>query len=141
MKAQIVILGLGGQGILYVTKVLAEAAICEGWRVITTETHGMAQRGGAVESHLKFGDFESPLVRRGKADATLAIDASRVEAARAYGGVCFHRDDAREFGRSANLVVLGTAVRKAPEFFPSREAVLKVLDREDNRRAFLKGCE
>lgn len=155
MKSRIVILGLGGQGILFVTRVVAEAAIAEGREVITAETHGMAQRGGAVESHLKIGGFESPIVRRGKADATLALDPSRAEPARALlrpGGTCVVNSDAskiaREMGapRAANLVLLGRACAAAPELFPGRESILRTLEHlsppkavEANRRAFLRG--
>jgi indolepyruvate ferredoxin oxidoreductase beta subunit len=49
---QIIISGVGGQGVLFVTRLLAEAAIKKGLAVFTSETHGMAQRGGTVLSHL-----------------------------------------------------------------------------------------
>ncbi|MDH3344895.1 MAG: 2-oxoacid:acceptor oxidoreductase family protein, partial [Desulfobacteraceae bacterium] len=48
MRQQIVISGVGGQGVLFVTRLLAEAAIMKGFSVFTSETHGMAQRGGTV---------------------------------------------------------------------------------------------
>ncbi|MBI3097259.1 MAG: 2-oxoacid:acceptor oxidoreductase family protein [Planctomycetes bacterium] len=160
-RTQIVILGLGGQGILFVTRVLAEAAISEGWDVLSTETHGMAQRGGAVESHVKFGGFESPLVRLGKADAAIALDRSRADAAQAFlrpDGMAFVNTPegcdaaaiARELNapRGANLVLLGRAAAAAPRLFPSRDKILAALERlspphgvEANRRAFLKGGE
>lgn len=160
-KTQLVLLGLGGQGILFVTRVLAEGAILEGWEVLTTETHGMAQRGGAVESHLKFGGFESPLVRMGRADAALALDRSRTDAARAFlkpDGVSFVNAPeecdataiARELKapRGVNLVLLGFASASAPRLFPARDALVRAIERlspantvEGNRKAFLKGCE
>jgi indolepyruvate ferredoxin oxidoreductase beta subunit len=68
-----VISGLGGQGVLFVTRLLAEAAIARGLPVFTSETHGMAQRGGTVVSHLKIGAFSSPLIRPGLADGLLAL--------------------------------------------------------------------
>lgn len=64
---------MGGQGILFVTSLLAEAAIQKGFSVFTSETHGMAQRGGTVLSHLKIGDFSSPLIRPFQADGILAL--------------------------------------------------------------------
>lgn len=73
MNYQIVISGLGGQGVLFVTKVLAEACMDDNKRVLTSETHGMAQRGGTVISHLKVGTFASPLIRPGNADLLLAL--------------------------------------------------------------------
>jgi len=72
---QIVISGVGGQGVLFVTRLMAEAAIRKGLPVLTSETHGMAQRGGTVISHLKVGDFASPLIRTGHADLLLAMKA------------------------------------------------------------------
>ncbi|MDZ7698706.1 MAG: 2-oxoacid:acceptor oxidoreductase family protein [Deltaproteobacteria bacterium] len=68
--------GLGGQGILFMTKVLARAAVEKGFRVMGAETHGMAQRGGSVVSHLRLGEVESTLVREGAADIVLALEAN-----------------------------------------------------------------
>lgn len=76
MSQQIVISGVGGQGVLFVTRILAEAAILKGLRVFTSETHGMAQRGGTVLSHLKVGSFSSPLIRAGNANGLLALKAN-----------------------------------------------------------------
>ncbi len=73
IKQQIIISGVGGQGVLFVTRLLAEAAMMKGYPVLTSETHGMAQRGGTVVSHLKIGDFSSPLIRPFSADGLLAL--------------------------------------------------------------------
>jgi indolepyruvate ferredoxin oxidoreductase beta subunit len=75
MRQQIVISGVGGQGVLFVTRLLAEAAILKKMSVFTSETHGMAQRGGTVLSHLKVGNFSSPLIRPGNANGLLALKA------------------------------------------------------------------
>jgi indolepyruvate ferredoxin oxidoreductase beta subunit len=72
-KQQVVISGVGGQGVLFITRLLAEAAIIKGISVFTSETHGMAQRGGTVLSHLKVGNFSSPLIRPGNANGLLAL--------------------------------------------------------------------
>lgn len=73
IQQQIVISGVGGQGVLFVTRLMAEAAIRKGVPVLTSETHGMAQRGGTVISHLKVGAYSSPLIRTGQADVLLAM--------------------------------------------------------------------
>ncbi len=70
----IVLCGLGGQGILFMTRVLAQAALDKGFNVLGAETHGMAQRGGSVVSHLRIGDVESSLVRTGSAHFLLALE-------------------------------------------------------------------
>ena len=70
---QIVVSGVGGQGVLFITRLLAEAAIAKGLPVFTSETHGMAQRGGTVISHLKVGRFFNPLINPGSADGLIAL--------------------------------------------------------------------
>jgi len=70
---QILVSGLGGQGVLFATGLLLEAARAKGWDAIASETHGMAQRGGSVVSHIKFGSLLSPLVRSGSADLLLSL--------------------------------------------------------------------
>lgn len=70
----IVLCGLGGQGILFMTKALAQAALEKGIPVMGAETHGMAQRGGSVVSHLRLGEVEGSLVRAGTAHLLLALE-------------------------------------------------------------------
>lgn len=84
IRQQIVISGLGGQGVLFVTRLLAEAAMDMGLPVFTAETHGMAQRGGTVLSHLKVGGFASPLIRPGQADGLIALKAETLDQHAAY---------------------------------------------------------
>jgi indolepyruvate ferredoxin oxidoreductase, beta subunit len=144
-RQQLVIGGVGGQGVLFVTRLLAEAAVAAGLPVFASETHGMAQRGGTVVSHLKVGAFASPLVRPGCADGLVALAA---EGLAAHGP--FLRDGgwrvvnaageippvsgptttvdaaalAAELGnpRAVNLVVLGAALA-AGRLFCSLDAV------------------
>jgi len=66
--------GLGGQGILFLTKILAKTALHQGFNVMGAETHGMAQRGGSVISHLRLGNVESSLVKTGSAHFLLALE-------------------------------------------------------------------
>jgi len=73
ISQQLILSGVGGQGILFITRLLAETAIAKGLPVMTSETHGMAQRGGIVISHLKVGGFSSPLIRPGRADGLIAL--------------------------------------------------------------------
>jgi len=78
MRRQVVLSGVGGQGVLFLSRLLAEVAIAGGFPVLTSETHGMAQRGGVVVSHLKVGGFDSPLVRAGRADLLLVLKEENV---------------------------------------------------------------
>lgn len=70
----ILLCGLGGQGILFMTRILAQAALSKGLNVMGAETHGMAQRGGSVVSHLRLGEAESSLVRTGSGHVLLALE-------------------------------------------------------------------
>lgn len=79
MDQQIVIAGRGGQGILFLTRILAECALKMGLPVIATETHGMAQRGGSVMSTVKIGQFRGPLIRAGQADIMLVLDPAGLQ--------------------------------------------------------------
>ena len=80
MAQQIVISGVGGQGVLFITRIIAEAAIAKELAVLASETHGMAQRGGSVISHVKIGAFSSPLIRPGQADLLLALKDENIDA-------------------------------------------------------------
>jgi len=73
-EINIVLCGLGGQGILFMTKVLAQTALARGMNVMGAETHGMAQRGGSVISHLRLGDVSSSLVNAGACHHLLALE-------------------------------------------------------------------
>ena len=128
LRQQIVVSGLGGQGVLFLTRVIAEAALCQGAAVLTAETHGMAQRGGSVLSTIKVGPFRSPLMARGTADLGLFLAAENLPVhgpllrpdgalvvAASEGGAYRAVDAAavaRELGAPvlANLVLLGAAV-------------------------------
>jgi indolepyruvate ferredoxin oxidoreductase beta subunit len=70
----VVLCGLGGQGILFTTKVLAQVALDKGYNVMGAETHGMAQRGGSVVSHLRIGNVQGSLVRAQEAPLLLALE-------------------------------------------------------------------
>lgn len=71
----VIICGTGGQGILLASEVLCSAAWRAGFDVKKSEVHGMAQRGGAVSSHVRFGKkVSSVLVEKGAADIVLAME-------------------------------------------------------------------
>ncbi len=132
IKQQIVVSGLGGQGVLFITRLLAEAAMANKYPVLTSETHGMAQRGGTVVSHLKAGDFSSPLIRPGSANALIALKPETMAQHQYFTGPCswivvnsdetnknrpdlYHVDadiiaKKLENSGSVNLVMLGAAI-------------------------------
>jgi indolepyruvate ferredoxin oxidoreductase, beta subunit len=163
MKQQIIVSGTGGQGVLFLTRFFAEAALESGHDVLTSEIHGMAMRGGTVVSHVKVGAFKSPLIRWGHADAGLLLTAGNLAL---HGG--FVREEGRLFintaargGRESidasalatemgapsltNVILLGFAIGSR-SLFCDEETGIKVIKRisgpdqfERNVRAFEMG--
>ena len=98
MNVQMIISGVGGQGVLLVTRIFSAFAIEEGYPIIGSEDHGMSQRGGSVMTHLKIGNFGSPLVKKGSADILLSLEKNEAYKTLHYlkpsmnarkGGLCF----------------------------------------------------
>ena len=133
MELQMVIAGLGGEGIVFMTRILAESIFRHGHPVLSSETHGMAMRGGSVTCQLKVGDFKSPLIRHGSADLLIATSEREVEGKLLFlkkGGRTFidspsvglHSIDAKGIAyqlgspQDANLVLLGYGVAKLEDF-------------------------
>ena len=165
MKQRIVISGRGGQGVLTLTRVVAEAAVAAGHEVITTETHGMAQRGGAVLSTVKVGPFHGPLIGPGEAEVGLFLHADNLPVHGHYlraGGTAFVNGsslsgavavDADRLAagvgqpRAANLALLGCAAGKGmlfagPDLF--EETIRKITPAkhlDQNIAAFRAGVE
>jgi indolepyruvate ferredoxin oxidoreductase beta subunit len=81
-KWRILTVGVGGQGILLFSRVLGEACLMAGLPVVMSEVHGMAQRGGVVETNIVIG-YRSPLVSEGEADILVGLEP--VETLRALG--------------------------------------------------------
>jgi len=69
-----VFVGVGGQGNLLASRLLGEAALSAGIRAIVSEIHGMAQRGGVVESAVLLGEVNSPIVSDGEADVLIGFE-------------------------------------------------------------------
>ncbi|MCD8118044.1 MAG: indolepyruvate oxidoreductase subunit beta [Lachnospiraceae bacterium] len=75
MHKSILLCGVGGQGTVLASKLVAAAAMAKGLPILTAETIGMAQRGGSVTSHLRMGEnLYSPLIGRGQADLILGFE-------------------------------------------------------------------
>lgn len=76
MKENIILAGVGGQGILSIAAVIDLAALRNGLEIRQAEVHGMSQRGGAVESHLRLSErpIRSDLIARGTADLLISVE-------------------------------------------------------------------
>ncbi|MBK1716538.1 2-oxoacid:acceptor oxidoreductase family protein [Thiocystis violacea] len=113
----VVIAGLGGQGVLKASDILADAAFRAGFDVKKSELHGMSQRGGSVSSDVRYGDAVlSPMVPPGEADVLVVLEATQVEINRPTlraGGVLIGPDlldpEAFKNKKSLNVALLGAA--------------------------------
>jgi indolepyruvate ferredoxin oxidoreductase beta subunit len=77
----VLVVGVGGQGAVMATELISEVAMNAGYDVKKSEVHGMAQRGGVIASHARYGkNITSPMIGKGEADYVLAFEA--VEALR-----------------------------------------------------------
>ena len=111
----VIFAGLGGQGVLKASEILADAAVRAGRDVKKAEVHGMSQRGGSVTSDVRFGArVLSPMVPRGEADFLVVLAPSEVEVTRPLlkpGGVLLPPSfvDEKELpnAKSLNVALLG----------------------------------
>jgi indolepyruvate ferredoxin oxidoreductase beta subunit len=156
MKKQIIVSGLGGQGAVTLTRLLAEGALTMGLPVITSETHGMAQRGGTVISMVKVGNFRGPLIPAGAADLGLFLREKNLAVHRHYvkpgGALVVNGTTPGDYlfldalGLAANLglppvtvnlIILGYAAGKGLLF--CRDNLLEGIIREKSPPQFREG--
>ncbi len=103
----VVFAGIGGQGVLKASDILADAAFAEGLDVKKAELHGMSQRGGSVSSDVRFGEgVLSPMVPKGEADFLVVLDETQVEPNEAY---------LSENGRLITVELLDLSKLKSPK--------------------------
>jgi indolepyruvate ferredoxin oxidoreductase beta subunit len=147
----VVLAGLGGQGVLKASDILADAALRTGQDVKKSEIKGMSQRGGSVTSDVRFGrKVHSPMVSPGEADYLLVLEPTQVEANQHYlkpGGRLITPDavaaDQLPNKKSLNVALLGAL----SVYLPLPEADWLEALREGfpapffaaNREAFLAG--
>jgi indolepyruvate ferredoxin oxidoreductase, beta subunit len=116
MKQDIILAGVGGQGILSIAYVIDNAALADGLAFKQAEVHGMAQRGGAVQSHLRLADgpIWSDLIPKGEADLILSVEP--LEALRYM-----------DYLRPDGLVVTSSTPYKNIPDYPDLEKVLEAV--------------
>ena len=133
-KQDILMVGVGGQGIILASDILGEAALAAGYDVKKTDTLGMAQRGGSVVSHMRIAEkVWSPLIKEGEADVILAFE--KLEAARwgrylRPGGVAIINN----YAMPPLSVSLGT------HRYPDDEEISDMLKRRTERIYFVEGA-
>jgi len=149
----VVFAGLGGQGAIKASDILADAACRAGHDVKKAEIHGMSQRGGSVTSDVRYGEkVLSPMVPRGEADFLVALDQDQVEVTRPVlrpGGVVIGPDFVDEKAltnkKSLNVALLGALSHHLaiPEehWMAAVKAALPERLHEVNEKAFRVGRE
>jgi indolepyruvate ferredoxin oxidoreductase beta subunit len=116
MKQDIILAGVGGQGILSIAYVIDNAALADGLSFKQAEVHGMAQRGGAVQSHMRLSDgtIWSDLIPKGEVDMILSVEP--LEAVRYF-----------DFLRPDGIVITSsTPYRNIPDY-PDLDKVLEAV--------------
>lgn len=116
MKQDIILAGVGGQGILSIAYIIDNAALADGLAFKQAEVHGMAQRGGAVQSHMRLSDgtIWSDLIPKGEADMILSVEP--LEAVRYF-----------DFLRPDGIVITSlTPYRNIPDY-PDLDQVLEAV--------------
>ena len=151
MKYQIVIAGFGGQGVVFLVKILSICAANRGINFLGTENHGMSQRGGSVSSHIKIGNFYNPLIDYAQADLLIGLDRDEAILNLPYlkkgGSVIVNADtfpkiDANVYAIDANklaeenifnhkglnVFMLGIVLAKVKDFPFTKEEVKKAIE-------------
>lgn len=120
-RPRIYFTGVGGQGTLTATSLLARAAMDAGLEVVAGEVHGMAQRGGVVESSLLLGGWRSPKIDPGEADIILGFEL--LETLR---GLPFLHSGGYVFSSSDPIPPLSVSLGQ--ESYPGREEIEKEVE-------------
>ena len=143
--------GIGGQGVLKASEICGWAAIFDGYHVKKSEVHGMSQRGGSVESHLRFGgSIDSPLIPIGETDYLVSFFKDEHDRMKAFLkkdghdliGYLEKAEGSIKDKRMINTYLLGVL----SGFLPVKEeswlkAIEKVFTKftKENKEFFLKG--
>ncbi|MEJ2046711.1 MAG: indolepyruvate oxidoreductase subunit beta [Dehalococcoidia bacterium] len=134
-KFDLLITGVGGQGVILASNIIGEVALAAGYDVKKTDTLGMAQRGGSVVSHVRLGpEVFSPLIRAGEVDILLAFE--KLEAAR-----WSHYLSPGAIAIINNHALRPISVNLGDERYPSDEEIAGILRRGSERIYFIKGTE
>ncbi|MBN1862193.1 MAG: indolepyruvate oxidoreductase subunit beta [Dehalococcoidales bacterium] len=126
-KFDLLVTGVGGQGVILASNIIGEVALAAGYDVKKTDTLGMAQRGGSVVSHVRLGrGVYSPLIKAGEVDIMLAFE--KLEAARwshyLHPGAVAVVNNYAQFPLSVNL---------GDETYPGDDEIVNILKRSTKR--------
>ena len=126
MHKNVILAGVGGQGILTLAAIIDYAAMLSGLQIKQAEVHGMSQRGGAVQSHLRISDNEiySDLIPKGKADLIISLEL--MEALR-Y--IPYLADD--------GIIITATETVKNIPDYPEEEQIIQQIKNSGFKHIFI----
>ena len=126
MHKNVILAGVGGQGILTLAAIIDYAAMQSGLKIKQAEVHGMSQRGGAVQSHLRISDNEiySDLIPKGKADLIISLEL--MEALR-Y--IPYLADD--------GIIITATETVKNIPDYPEEEQIIQQIKNSGFKHIFI----
>ena len=128
----IVVTGLGGQGLIRLLQILGNALKIEGYKVMTSETHGLSQRGGKVTCFLRFGKkLRAPIPIIGTADMIIALEESTI-----LDVLKFVKPD-----KSTNLIISTYEKHEVDKDYPSLEYLLAILYENSDKIYFIPASE
>ena len=130
MHKNVILAGVGGQGILTLAAIIDYAAMLSGLQIKQAEVHGMSQRGGAVQSHLRISDKEiySDLIPKGKADLVISLEL--MEALR-Y--IPYLADD--------GIIITATETVKNISDYPEEELIIQQIESSGYKHIFIDARE
>ena len=112
--------GLGGQGVMTVSQILAAAAVRENIQVLLFEGTGISQRGGGVFSFARFGESYSPRIPIGEADAIISLEISEIASVLHY-----LKQQGQVWANSGTIHSYYTKLR--PETYPTKEKIMDMV--------------
>lgn len=131
----ILMVGVGGQGIVLASDILGDVAIASGMDIKKTDTLGMAQRGGSVVSHIRIADkVYSPLIREGEVDLLLAFE--KLEAIR-WGG--FLRPNG--YALVNNFSIPPQSVKLGINKYPDDKEIKETMKQRTDKFIFIEGSQ
>ena len=134
-KFDLLITGVGGQGVILASNIIGEVALAAGYDVKKTDSLGMAQRGGSVISHVRLGpQVYSPLIQVGEVDVLVAFE--KLEAAR-----WSHYLRPGAIAIVNNHALRPLSVTLGQESYPDDEEIASILRRSSERVYFIKGTQ
>lgn len=133
----IVITGVGGQGVVTLANIISEAALTQGYDVKTSELHGLAQRGGTIQSHIRFGDkIYSSLVLKNNANLIIGLELLEALRSAEYGS-----KEIKTIFLIDNYKIIPLSVSILGEKYPTLKEIVKKLKLFSKRAIILNASE